>query len=166
MSKEQEAEHPHKEIIDNYVDENYPDEYIVRLDGFDESVVGIVTGGGSTAPRLVYDYDALVESMINDEVSYDGAVDFFYYNIMGSTVGGHGSPVFLERIPELDALRKRVTPTGGVVDVALLEEQRAALTRVISCSITGAQATRGDIDLVEGIQNMLDHWSDTVAGDE
>jgi len=46
------------------------------------------------------------------------------------------------------------------VDLDLLEEQRLALARVIECAIKGRQANAGDLELSEGVQQMLDAWSD------
>ena len=47
------------------------------------------------------------------------------------------------------------------VDLELLDQQRLALVRVVdAASVENRKATKEDILLVEGIQNMLDHWSD------
>lgn len=46
------------------------------------------------------------------------------------------------------------------VDLDLLESQRLALRRVIDAAIMGRQASREDIREAEGLENMLDVWSD------
>lgn len=46
------------------------------------------------------------------------------------------------------------------VDFAMLERQRLALTRVLNAAVRGQMAPRLDMKLVQGIQEMLDHWSD------
>jgi hypothetical protein len=46
------------------------------------------------------------------------------------------------------------------IDFDLLDRQRLALTRVVDAANRGESAKPEDVELVEGIQNMLDHWSD------
>ena len=46
------------------------------------------------------------------------------------------------------------------VDSDLLEKQRLALVRVLSCVEDGVAAGKKDLKLVTGILNMLDNWSD------
>lgn len=52
------------------------------------------------------------------------------------------------------------------VDLQLLEEQRQALARVLSICAKGIMPSAQDLKSLEGIQNMLDGWSDVTEMNE
>jgi len=60
----------------------------LKADGFDDCIVGI-----DSKQRLVYDIDKIVGSLAQD-MDYEDALEFFYYNIEGAYMGEH-TPVFI-----------------------------------------------------------------------
>lgn len=61
-------------------------------------------------------------------------------------------------MPEEKVEREDVTFEN--VDVKLLDRQRLALERVLCDTIVGRPCSEEDSELVSGLQNMLDDWSD------
>jgi hypothetical protein len=61
-------------------------------DGYDEALIGITEGNN---PVAVYDVELCIKSLMEkDGMSYEDAVDFFYYNTVSSYVG-EKTPLFL-----------------------------------------------------------------------
>jgi hypothetical protein len=81
-----------KEFIDNYVDENFPDEEILIPDGFEEAFIGIAIQ--FTKPIAIFDRQKCIEILCRD-MSYEEAIDYFSYNVQGSYVG-ENTPAFLD----------------------------------------------------------------------
>jgi|TARA_R110000824_G_scaffold66566_1_gene172670 hypothetical protein len=72
-------------------------ENILFANGFEEAFVGIVRSCGEE-PKACYDYDKCIEVLISrDKMSYEEAIDFFEFNVIGAYVGEH-TPAFLESI--------------------------------------------------------------------
>lgn len=69
----------------------YPDEGFVKVEGFDDALVGLSTDG-----RLVYSLDKIIEKL-KEKMSEDEAINFFYFNIQSPNEGGK-SPVFIKLI--------------------------------------------------------------------
>ena len=64
--------------------EMFPDEEFLKADGFDDAVIGVETSSG----RLVYSIQKCIDIlMIKHSMSYDDAIDYFYYNVEGSYIG-------------------------------------------------------------------------------
>lgn len=66
---------------------------------YDDAIIGVDQDG-----RIVYDYDKMVDSLVNEDgMSRDDAVEFIEYNTV-RTIPYMGSmaPVLLHRIDELD----------------------------------------------------------------
>ena len=62
--------------------------------GFDDALIGHVERAGS--PTIAcYDRDRCIEILAND-MSYEDAIDYFYFNILGAYVG-ENTPCFLTR---------------------------------------------------------------------
>lgn len=77
--------------IDAYADET--GEELLFADGFDDAIVGIGQRFNSTF--VVYDYPKVIETLITrDGMTYEDAVEFFDFNIVGAWVG-EGTPCFL-----------------------------------------------------------------------
>lgn len=72
--------------------EQYP--YILLMDGFDECIIGICQRFGQE-PIVAYDIDKIVESLMNDGMSYEEAVEFYEFNQIGAWVGD-STPCFIE----------------------------------------------------------------------
>ena len=70
--------------------EEYPD--LLKMDGFDEAIVGVVERVGLQA--ICYDTHKVIEILIRD-MSEEEAWDYYSYNMLGAYVG-ESTPVFLE----------------------------------------------------------------------
>ena len=91
----------HKESIDELksIDmdeiEEYIDEETLRVDGFDDAIVGIVSKCGSPSV-LCYSPDKIIKIMMDrDGMDEEDAYDFFNFNIAGAYMG-EGTPVFMD----------------------------------------------------------------------
>jgi hypothetical protein len=72
--------------------EYYPDEEILKADGFDDAVIGIEEG----SMRLIYSVRRCIEILITDEeMSLEDALEHFSYNVSGSYVG-EKTPIWCE----------------------------------------------------------------------
>tara|TARA_R110000772_G_scaffold175545_1_gene287288 strand:- start:720 stop:971 length:252 start_codon:yes stop_codon:yes gene_type:complete len=76
-------------LLDEILD-NYPDEEILKADGFDDAVIGI-----DTHMRLVYSIPKSIEILVKDDMTMEDAMDHFYYNVSGSYVG-EKTPIWVE----------------------------------------------------------------------
>ena len=70
--------------------EEYPD--LLKLDGFDEAIVGVVERIGLQA--ICYDTYKVIEILMRD-MTEDDAWDYYSYNMLGAYIG-ESTPVFLE----------------------------------------------------------------------
>ena len=73
-----------------------PEEAIVFDNmSYDNSIVGVTTDG-----RVVYDYDKMIEELVQDEEwSYEDAVEWIEYNTVRSLpYGGPGAPIIMYSI--------------------------------------------------------------------
>ena len=76
----------------------YPDTPLLFMDpceSFDEAIIGVGEGCGNS-PKVVYDYDKVIEINMQDGMTYDDAVEFFEYNQLGAYVGEY-TPIFVTR---------------------------------------------------------------------
>ena len=76
--------------------EAYPDDTFVIADGFDDAIIGV----DEDKLKIVYDIDRIIDILIEDGMSYDDAVEFYQYNIVGSYVG-ENTPSFIRLIKGL-----------------------------------------------------------------
>lgn len=75
--------------------ENNPDAFVI--DGHDNAIVGMAVQHGSL-PVVLYDSNKIIDNlMVNDEMTYDEAVEFFSYNIECAYVGKN-TPMMLVRL--------------------------------------------------------------------
>jgi hypothetical protein len=76
-----------------------PEDAIVfgNMLSYDGSIVGVTTDG-----RVVYDYDKMVEELMQDEEwSYEDAVEWIEYNTIRSLpYAGENAPIIMYRILE------------------------------------------------------------------
>lgn len=73
-------------ILDKIL-EMFPDEHFIKADGFDDAVIGVETSSG----RLVYSIQRCIDILMEKHgMSYDDAIDYFYYNVEGAYVGERG----------------------------------------------------------------------------
>jgi len=79
-----------KNILDSII-ENYPDEELLKADGFDDAIIGIETN----SMKLVYDKDLMIEILIK-EMEYSDAIEYLEYNFYCAYVGER-TPIYIER---------------------------------------------------------------------
>jgi hypothetical protein len=75
--------------------EKYPDDDLIKADGFDDAIIGICTN----SQRLVYSVQKSIE-ILKLTMSHEEAVEHFYFNVAGADVGKQ-TPIWVE---ELEAL--------------------------------------------------------------
>ena len=76
-----------EEISDKYDD-------ILFADGFDKACIGVVSSPSVNV--ACYDSEMCLEVLVDSGMSYEDAVDYFYYNVAGASAG-EKTPVFLDR---------------------------------------------------------------------
>ena len=67
----------------------------LKADGFDGAILGISTRIGDDN-LIAYDYDKCIE-ILQEEMSYEEAVEYMEFNVVGSYVG-EGTPIFIKRL--------------------------------------------------------------------
>ena len=67
----------------------------LKADGFDDAILGITNRCGDDS-LIAYDYDKCVK-ILQKEMSYEDAVEYMEFNIVGSYVG-EGTPIFIKKI--------------------------------------------------------------------
>jgi hypothetical protein len=73
------------------------DEGIMMADGFDDAFIGYAERCGQPV-LAVYDREKCIEVlMMRDGASYEEAVEFFEFNVVGAWVGDR-TPLFLSRL--------------------------------------------------------------------
>ena len=76
-----------RDAIDSWVEEYYPDDKILTMDGFDDAFVGIGSQH-SRPPIAVYDRQKCIEILVQrDALSYEDAEEYFDFNCAGAWVG-------------------------------------------------------------------------------
>lgn len=76
-----------------FINEGYPD--VLIADGFDKAIMGIVERSGMN-PVVLYNKNKCIDIMIKrDGMTESEAIEFYYYNIVGSYMGEH-TPCFAE----------------------------------------------------------------------
>ena len=79
-----------KDIEDLYSDDE-PD--IFFADGYDEAIAGVVWDGERT--RVVYKTEKILAILMEDEMTYDEAAEYFDFNVAGAYMGVY-TPLYLE----------------------------------------------------------------------
>ena len=74
------------------ISEEYPD--LLKADGFDEAIIGVVQRIGVQA--ICYDEDKVIEILMRD-MSEEEAIEYFEFNIAGAWVG-ESTPFFLQKM--------------------------------------------------------------------
>ena len=84
------------EQIDEYADETGEDILVLgdRSDRnlYEEAIIGIANRFGMQ-PSVAYDYDKVIE-ILTEDMSYEDAVEYFEFNIIGAWVG-ETTPLFI-----------------------------------------------------------------------
>lgn len=72
--------------------EIYPDEQFLKVDDFDEAVIGMEV----VKMRLVYDISKMRQLLVDrDGMTFDGAMEYLDFNVVGAYVG-ELTPIFVE----------------------------------------------------------------------
>ena len=72
--------------------EYYPEEEILKANGFDNAVIGIEVN----TMRLIYSSTKIIETLIEkDEMTLEEAIEHYEYNIVGSYVG-EKTPIYCD----------------------------------------------------------------------
>jgi len=66
----------------NEILECFPDEVIIKADGFDEAIIGI----DEPSMRLVYSVSKCIDILLKD-MNYEDAMEHFSFNVSGAYVG-------------------------------------------------------------------------------
>jgi hypothetical protein len=76
---------------------------MLLADGFNDAVIG--TGERAGQPIIVvYDFDRCVAILCErDNMSIDEAVDYMYFNVIGSWMGDE-TPIFMRRVNSVEEL--------------------------------------------------------------
>ena len=75
----------------------YVDDTAVIANGFDSSIIGYTIG--CDCVRVVYDAEAMADSLMDDGFSYEEACEYLEFNTFGAYIG-EGTPIFMNRIIE------------------------------------------------------------------
>lgn len=62
-------------------------------DGYDHALVGVAERFGMN-PVAAYDYDKIIQTLVDGGCSHEEAVEFFDFNIIGAWMG-ENTPVFI-----------------------------------------------------------------------
>ena len=60
--------------------ELYPDDTFVKVDGFDDAVIGF----DHCETRLIYSVSKMIDCLVNEGMDVDDAIDHFEYNVVRS----------------------------------------------------------------------------------
>lgn len=80
----------------DWLTDEFPDGEFLKADGFDGALIGV----DIESMRLVYSVSRCVKILIDQGMSEEDALDYFYYNVSGSYVG-EKTPIWVEHHQEL-----------------------------------------------------------------
>ena len=83
-------------MIDKELIQQLSDNECVLADGYESALIGITEGSN---PVAVYDTDECIRCLMEEDeerFSQEDAMEFFYYNTVGSYVG-EKTPIFIKR---------------------------------------------------------------------
>lgn len=78
-----------------WIAEEYEDEELLLLDGFDDAILGVAEGC-SRRPLVIYDRRRCIEILVKQGATFEEAEEHFEFNVAGSYVG-ENTPLFLVR---------------------------------------------------------------------
>jgi hypothetical protein len=89
-----------KDKIKEFLDEvsTWSDEPLLYPTGFEKAIIGTVERCGTSGPIILVDRDKCIDILVKrDNMTYEDAVDFYEFNIVGAYVG-EGTPAFASLI--------------------------------------------------------------------
>ena len=81
-------------IITDITDE-YPDYVFTTIDGFDDAIEGIMECANMN-PKVIYNKEKIINMLIDMDMTYDEAMDYFYFNIFHVYINDQ-APVFIHK---------------------------------------------------------------------
>jgi hypothetical protein len=69
--------------------DNYPEETFLKVDGFDEAIIGLE----ENSFKLIYSVKKCLSILEKQDMEYEDAVEHFYFNISGAYMGDK-TPIF------------------------------------------------------------------------
>jgi len=78
-----------REICD-WLEETYPDEEFLLADGLEEAFVGV----DDATKKTMYDSRICLDIYVKDGMSYEEALEYFEFNVVGAYLG-EKTPIFL-----------------------------------------------------------------------
>ena len=90
--------------------ELYDDE-LLFMDGYDNAIIGVCEQAARPAV-VAYCFDSVIEISMRDGMTYDDAVEHFYYNQHGSYMGDN-TPVFIHLHEIKKSTKKRGAKRRG-----------------------------------------------------
>ena len=79
----------------NWVELAGDDHDLLFCDGYDHAIIGVCYRFGQNAV-IAYDRRIIIQDLMNQDMTYEDAEEFFNFNIIGAWVG-EKTPVFIER---------------------------------------------------------------------
>jgi hypothetical protein len=70
-------------------------ENLIKMDGYDDCIMGAVVRFGSES-FLLYDQDAVIEKLMAEGMTYEDAVEFHEFNQLGAWVGDSTPAFFIK----------------------------------------------------------------------
>lgn len=81
-----------KSKIDIFAD-RYPELELLKVDGFDDAVVGVELA----TERLVYDADLMTDILMQEGMEEIDAIDYLHYNVFNAYVG-EKTPIYINQV--------------------------------------------------------------------
>ncbi len=67
----------------DYLVDNFEGEDFLVADGFDDAIIGV----DESTMRVIYSVSKSIEILMKDNMTYEEANEYFYFNVSGSYVG-------------------------------------------------------------------------------
>lgn len=85
---------PPPPILDGLLEE-WPDSEFLKVDGYDDCIIGVATRFGMQ-PILAYNRGKMLKKMMEEDgLSYEEASEYFDFNIIGTWMGDL-TPIFID----------------------------------------------------------------------
>jgi hypothetical protein len=86
--------------IVNKLKEIYPESSFIYLVGLNDAIIGVQVGPNEDSDKLVYLASKIIANFVNSGMSYDEALEYYYFNVE-SAYFGDKTPVIVNDL-ELD----------------------------------------------------------------
>lgn len=79
--------------MDEWVNENFPDQEILIANGFEEAFIGVAVQGNNNIP--IFSKAKCLDILISQGMSYEEAVEFFDFNVQSAWLGPN-TPAYMD----------------------------------------------------------------------